>query len=171
MCVAKNASVEINLKPIKILHLSLFYIAPHTTVSTLNLYLNTIYRDPLCLYLFKLSMRQFIRFFAASSYNHPTFSPLPSEIEKKEVKFSVLNNLYLTLLSAISDQRRLIKIKSAELKREVKRGLTFTLTSDLSCIASVLFANINFTNATHAKITRQWKSTLSLQMGLFFHVS
>ena len=30
-------------------------------------------------------------------------------------------------------------ITSAELKREVERGSTFTLTSDLSCIASVLF--------------------------------
>ena len=33
-------------------------------------------------------------------------------------------------------------IKSAELKRDS----TFTLTSDLSWIASVLFANVNFTN-------------------------
>ena len=33
----------------------------------------------------------------------------------------------------------------AELKREVERGSTFTLTSDLSCIASILFATVNFT--------------------------
>ena len=33
----------------------------------------------------------------------------------------------------------------AELKREVERGSTFTLTSDLSCIASILFENVNFT--------------------------
>ena len=33
----------------------------------------------------------------------------------------------------------------AELKREVERGSTFTLTSDLSCIASILFANVYFT--------------------------
>ena len=38
------------------------------------------------------------------------------------------------------------KIKSAELKREVERGSAFTLTSDLSCIASILFANVNFTH-------------------------
>ena len=34
-------------------------------------------------------------------------------------------------------------IKS-ELKREVKRGSTFTFTCDLSYFASILFANINF---------------------------
>ena len=28
------------------------------------------------------------------------------------------------------------------LKREVERGLTFTLTGDFSCIASILFANV-----------------------------
>ena len=33
----------------------------------------------------------------------------------------------------------------AELKREVERGSTFTLTSDLSCITSILFANVYFT--------------------------
>ena len=33
----------------------------------------------------------------------------------------------------------------AELKREVERGSTFTLTSDLSCIASILFTKVNFT--------------------------
>ena len=38
------------------------------------------------------------------------------------------------------------KIKRAELKRESERGSTFTLTSDLSCIASILFANVNFTH-------------------------
>ena len=53
------------------------------------------------------------------------------------------------------------KIKSAELKREVEQGSTFTLTSDLSCIASILFANVNF---THVKITRHWKSTLSVYL-------
>ena len=36
-------------------------------------------------------------------------------------------------------------MKSAEFKREVEQGSTSTLTSDLSCIASV-FANINFTH-------------------------
>ena len=48
-------------------------------------------------------------------------------------------------------------MKRAELKREVERGSTFTLTSDLSCIAFILFA--------HVKFTRHWKSTL---MGSFF---
>ena len=33
----------------------------------------------------------------------------------------------------------------AELKREVERGSTFTLPSDISCIASILLANVNFT--------------------------
>ena len=51
-------------------------------------------------------------------------------------------------------------IKSAELKRGVERGSTFTLTSDLSCIASILFANGNFTHV-RMKITRHWKSTLT----------
>ena len=52
----------------------------------------------------------------------------------------------------------------AELKREVERGSTFTLTSDLSCIASILFENVNFTHAsTHVKITRHWKSTFRMQ--------
>ena len=59
-------------------------------------------------------------------------------------------------------------MKSAELKREVERGSTFTLTSDLSCIASISFANLKFYARTHArtrarahvKITRHWKSTL-----------
>ena len=37
------------------------------------------------------------------------------------------------------------RLKNAELKREVERGSTFTLTSDLSCIAYILFANVNFT--------------------------
>ena len=47
------------------------------------------------------------------------------------------------------------------LKREVERGSTLTLTSDLSSIASILFANVDFTYVrTHVKITRQWKSTL-----------
>ena len=36
------------------------------------------------------------------------------------------------------------KIKSAELKQEVEQSSTFTLTSDLSYIASTLFANVNF---------------------------
>ena len=112
-------------------------------------------------------MRQFIRFFAASSNNHPTFSPLPSEIEKKEVKFSVLNNLYLTLLSAISDQRRLIKIKSAELKREVERGSTFMLTSNPSCIASILFANINFTHVRTQKLRDSGNQPLVFRWAYF----
>ena len=34
--------------------------------------------------------------------------------------------------------------KSAELKREVERGSTFTC--DLSCIASISFANVTFTH-------------------------
>ena len=38
------------------------------------------------------------------------------------------------------------KIKRAELKRESERGSTFPLTSDLSCIASISFANVNFTH-------------------------
>ena len=36
------------------------------------------------------------------------------------------------------------KTGSSHLKREGERGSTFTLTSDLSCIASILFANLNF---------------------------
>ena len=43
-------------------------------------------------------------------------------------------------------QSRIAILKSADLKREVKRGSTFALTSDLSCIASILFANVNFTH-------------------------
>ena len=35
-------------------------------------------------------------------------------------------------------------MKGTELKRKVERGSTFTLTSDLSCIASILSANGNF---------------------------
>ena len=38
------------------------------------------------------------------------------------------------------------------MKREVERGSTFTLTCDLSYIASILFAIVSF--------TRQWKSAL-----------
>ena len=41
--------------------------------------------------------------------------------------------------------------------REVQRGATFTFMSDLSFIACILFANVNF---THVKNTRHWKSTL-----------
>ena len=44
------------------------------------------------------------------------------------------------------------KIKSDELKREVERGSTFTHASDLSCIASILFSNANFTHATRLKL-------------------
>ena len=51
-------------------------------------------------------------------------------------------------------------IKSAELKRGVERGSTFTLTSDLSCISSILFANGNLTHV-RMKITGHWKSTLT----------
>ena len=41
----------------------------------------------------------------------------------------------------------LIDLSGTELKREVERGSTDTLTSDLSCIAaSILFANVNFTH-------------------------
>lgn len=52
--------------------------------------------------------------------------------------------------------------KSAELKREVEQGSPFTLTSNLSSIASILFVNINilFYACTHIKITRHWKLTL-----------
>ena len=38
------------------------------------------------------------------------------------------------------------QIKSDELKREVERGYTFTLTSEPSSIASILFANVHFTH-------------------------
>ena len=41
--------------------------------------------------------------------------------------------------------------------REVERGATFTFMSDLSFIACILFANVNF---THVKNTRHWKSAL-----------
>ena len=44
------------------------------------------------------------------------------------------------------------KIKRAELKRESERGSTFTLTSDISCIASILFANVNFTHVRTLKL-------------------
>ena len=37
-------------------------------------------------------------------------------------------------------------MKRAELKREVEQGSTFTLTNDISYIASILFANVNFTH-------------------------
>ena len=43
-------------------------------------------------------------------------------------------------------------MKSAELKPEVERGTTFTLTSDLSCIASILFANVNFRHVRTLKL-------------------
>ena len=36
------------------------------------------------------------------------------------------------------------KIYSVDIKREVERGYTFTLVSDLSYITSILFANVNF---------------------------
>ena len=36
--------------------------------------------------------------------------------------------------------------------RVVERGLTFTFTSDLSCIASILFANVNFTQLRTKKL-------------------
>ena len=39
------------------------------------------------------------------------------------------------------------------LNREVERGSTFTLTSDLSCIASILFANVNFYARKQVKMT------------------
>ena len=42
----------------------------------------------------------------------------------------------------------------------VERGSTFTFTHDLSYIASISFTHTEF---THVKITRQWKSTLSVQ--------
>ena len=45
-------------------------------------------------------------------------------------------------------------IKSTELKLEVERGSSFAFTSDFSCIASILFANV--------KITRHWKLSLRL---------
>ena len=57
-------------------------------------------------------------------------------------------------------------MKSAELKQEVEGGSTFTLTSDLSRTASILFANTCKVYArTHVKITRHWKSTLSDEHG------
>ena len=49
-------------------------------------------------------------------------------------------------------QSRIAILKSADLKREVKRGSNFTLTSDLSCIASILFANVNFTHVRTEKL-------------------
>ena len=42
-------------------------------------------------------------------------------------------------------------MKSAELKREAKRGLTFTLTSDFSCIASVFICERKFYARTYAR--------------------
>ena len=51
-------------------------------------------------------------------------------------------------------------IKSAEHKREVERGSTFTLTSDLLCIASFLFANVNFTQVRTKKLRDTAKQPL-----------
>ena len=47
-----------------------------------------------------------------------------------------------------------------ELKQEfkVEQGSTLMLMSNLPCIASNLFANVNF---TYVKITQHWKSTLT----------
>ena len=42
-------------------------------------------------------------------------------------------------------------MKSAELKREAKRGLTFTLTSDFSCIASMFTCERKFYARTYAR--------------------
>ena len=42
-------------------------------------------------------------------------------------------------------------MKSAELKREFKRGLTFTLTSDFSCIASMFICERNFYTRTYLR--------------------
>ena len=42
-------------------------------------------------------------------------------------------------------------MKSAELKREVKRGLTFTLTSDFSCITSMFICEGKFDARTYAR--------------------
>ena len=52
-------------------------------------------------------------------------------------------------------------MKSAQLKREVEGGSAFTLTSDLSCIDSILFCDRKFYARAHVKITRHWKSTLT----------
>ena len=56
------------------------------------------------------------------------------------------------------------EVSRVEIKREVDRvsTLTFTLTCDLSYIASILFAKLNF--QTHVRITRQWKLTLIVSM-------
>ena len=41
-------------------------------------------------------------------------------------------------------------MNSAELKREVKRGLTFTITSDFSCIVSMFICESKFYARTYA---------------------
>ena len=52
-------------------------------------------------------------------------------------------------------------MKSAERKREVEGGLTFTLTSDLSCMPP-------FYARKHVKITRHWKSSSSTKFQLSY---
>ena len=56
-------------------------------------------------------------------------------------------------------------IKSAEHKREAERGSTFTLTSDLSCIAYILFANLNFTHVRTLKLRDTGNQPLGLTRG------
>ena len=60
---------------------------------------------------------------------------------------------------------------NAEYKRRVERGSTFTLTSDLSCVASILFAKFCFYSRMHVKITRYWKSTLKDHEKLIYKIS
>ena len=54
-------------------------------------------------------------------------------------------------------------MKSAELKREVKRGLTFTLTSDFSYIASMFICERKFYARTY---TRKNHATLEINPNL-----
>ena len=54
-------------------------------------------------------------------------------------------------------------MKSAELKREVKRGLTFTLTSDFSYIASMFICERKFHARTY---TRKNHATLEINPNL-----
>ena len=77
-------------------------------------------------------------------------------IQKKTDFFIPLTRFWLRALTHVNfnhvNKIARGKIKSAELKRESERGSTFTLTSDISCIASILFANVNFTHVRTLKL-------------------
>ena len=53
-----------------------------------------------------------------------------------------------------------------KLKGEVEQGSTFTLMSDLSCIASTLFVNINFTYVRTSKLCDTGNQPQDLRIGI-----